>query len=569
MVQLRRLIMEVRFIMVDINSLKKLSTIEEEYKEDIKGRNVIKALGQAQSFPSSLQEEWKRVAKIKEESITFYNSNVIVQGATGYVYSSISELLIAGYGYQLFLTLMNYYDIINDLRQKSPLYKELADNIAFESAVKKAKSNSDGPLVELIKTTSFSINVNDNTESIAKLLEFVTEYDKWGGGKTINRGQDFWISPLYKVLGFVQSRSGIHSYISYFEDSTLYKATKEEISRVLNEFNSNITSSLASPAYKLNLGTNMIYYGAPGTGKSYAVNELIKENKPNYESEDESSNVFRVTLHPEYSYADFVGQLLPYSDELNNVGYKFAPGIFTTALKRAVNEPNKQIYLVLEELSRANVAAVFGDLFQLLDRKNGTSEYPINNPDIALEVYKNKNQMVTIPNNMMILCTVNTSDQNVYPMDTAFKRRFEWKYVSTDFGSTSPDFLRHNNPIIDIGDEVKITWSKFYQGLNDFIVGDLGLSEDKQIGPYFIKFEDAPEDEAHRLVKDKLLQYLWEDIHSMALTMHYSSTNLFLDRNEIHSFSSLYARFNDHKQIFSTQFLSKLGVNNGTGSTGD
>lgn len=307
-------------------------------------------------------------------------------------------------------------------------------------------------------------------------------------------------------------------------------------------------------------GKNVIYYGAPGTGKSHEVDEIVREK---YHDENEREKyVFRVTLHPDYEYTDFVGQILPYRLPDNGITYKFVPNIFTLALEKAYENPDKDVYLILEEMSRANVAAVFGDLFQLLDRKeDGSSEYSINNKDIADIVYGDPRHKVTIPSNMTIYGTVNTSDQNVFTMDTAFKRRFEWKYVSTTYGK--------DNVIVDskieIEKGIEVKWTDFYQALNKFIVSDLGLNEDKQIGPFFIKFEkedskdvqDGTKTKAHKLVQNKLLQYLWEDVNAAAYD---SSKSLFLDKKEIPSFSKLYERFGNGEPIFSKAFKEKLGI---------
>lgn len=526
----------------------KLSTFEENFKNKMDEDNIITAFGRVQTIPYDLQKEFIEEAKVRNESISFNNSTVIIESYSndnGYVFSSISELLIAGYGYKLYSTLMAYYDAIDALRKQN---SSLEDPGTFVKEVKDAKNNKNKNNNRIVKAIK-SLDCEDKKEC---LLEFVCDYDKWGGGKTIDRKQDFWISPLYRVLGFIQSRSGIHQFIPYFEDNTdLLNKTKKEIDYIINQFNYTVPIS-KSP---LNIGKNIIYYGSPGTGKSHAVNDFIKKSSKG--DDNINRNVFRVTLHPEYSYADFVGQLLPCTDKSGNIGYKFVPGIFTIALKQAIYKPNEPVYLILEELSRANVAAVFGDLFQLLDRGNGISEYPINNPDIANEIYGNKNHKVEIPSNMIILCTANTNDQNVYPMDTAFKRRFDWKYISTDYASTGKSF-NDNNPFIDIGDGKKVRWSILYKGLNSFIISDLGLSEDKQIGPYFIKFESKKEEEAHELVQDKLLQYLWEDINTTSINMHSSSASLFLDKDEIPSFASLYTRFSEKKAIFSSEFLKVL-----------
>ena len=556
---------------VNIDKLPKISEIVNSYSKEIKEKNIVTLFGKVQSISDSVKEKWQKVAKQNNEEMIFFDADVLVKSKDGYIYSTIAELLIASYGFKIYKMLKDYQEFISELKNKNSV---ISNPEAYSRSVKEAKKDGTGPLVDTINNSSLS-QINKD-----KLLEFCTNYASWHGGKTIDRN-DFWQSPFYGILGFVQSRSGIHSYIDYLRrdndtnNSELLNAMQNEIHSLLHQ-KPNITSSISSPSTLTSSdslttapvsisGANIIYYGAPGTGKSHKLDELIKK---------ENTNTFRVTLHPEYTYSDFVGQLLPVSKKANDgndkytVSYEFVPGIFTIALKEAINNPDRSVYLILEELSRANVAAVFGDLFQLLDRKNGISEYPIDNPDISKIVYGKANtdqdtyKKIYIPNNLSILATVNTSDQNVYPMDTAFKRRFEWRYVSTDYGSNSEDFKDNNNPTIDVGNNIRVTWDNLYKGLNSFIVGELGLNQDKQIGPYFIKFEGANGDKAHDLVKDKLLQYLWEDINKVANTMSGTGSSLFLGKQTIPSFSELYTRFSDRKQVFSDIFLDKLGVQN-------
>lgn len=563
---------------VNIDKLPKISEIVNSYSKEIKEKNIITLFGKVQSISDSVKEKWQKVAKQNNEEMIFFDADVLVKSKDGYIYSTIAELLIASYGFKIYKMLKDYQEFISELKNKNSV---ISNPEAYSRSVKEAKKDGTGPLVDTITNSSLS-QINKD-----KLLEFCTNYASWHGGKTIDRN-DFWQSPFYGILGFVQSRSGIHSYIDYLRrdndtnNSELLNAMQNEIHSLLHQ-KPNITSSISSPSTLTPSdslttapvsisGANIIYYGAPGTGKSHKLDELIKK---------ENTNTFRVTLHPEYTYSDFVGQLLPVSKKANDgndkytVSYEFVPGIFTIALKEAINNPDRSVYLILEELSRANVAAVFGDLFQLLDRKNGISEYPIDNPDISKIVYGKANtdqdtyKKIYIPNNLSILATVNTSDQNVYPMDTAFKRRFEWRYVSTDYGSNSEDFKDNNNPTIDVGNNIRVTWDNLYKGLNSFIVGELGLNEDKQIGPYFIKFEGANGDKAHDLVKDKLLQYLWEDINKVANTMSGTGSSLFLGKQTIPSFSELYTRFSDRKQVFSDIFLDKLGVQNDSKSLTD
>ncbi|WP_283596503.1 MrcB family domain-containing protein [Ligilactobacillus aviarius] len=342
--------------------------------------------------------------------------------------------------------------------------------------------------------------------------------------------------------------------------SLLKKITKEKLDEIFRN-NSNIISE-EDESYNVEITNpqidlNTIYYGVPGTGKSYQVKQLIKTN--NISDED----VFRSTLHPEYSYSDFVGQVLPDAID-NKPTYKYQPGIFTKALERAlkVGEP---VLLILEEMSRANVAAVFGDIFQLLDRDQaGKSDYGIDNDLIYNHLDEEaqnalKGKKIILPENLYIIGTVNTSDQNVFPMDNAFKRRFSWKYVSIE----TPD--DENNPELTIkvgkGNQVteySVKWSELLFKLNEFIVSrdkGLGLTEDKQLGPYFIKFNDTNDIKTNdELIKNKLLQYLWDDVqNSMAA---FGNANITLFDKSIYSFSELY-ECHDKQQIFSNEFLGK------------
>lgn len=320
---------------------------------------------------------------------------------------------------------------------------------------------------------------------------------------------------------------------------------------------------------ELYLSHNQIFSGAPGTGKSYNVSKLVKEYYPDFENEEneQSQFVFRTTLHPEYTYSDFVGQIMPVTKD-DKIDYDFIPGVFTRALEKAISfeQTNQKVFLILEELSRANVASVFGDLFQLLDRKNGKSEYPISNSLIAKEVFhsgplKNEdgsinkenerlqNKKIYLPSNLYILCTVNTSDQNVFVMDTAFKRRFDWIPILTDpvKDLKTGDYI--NNPEITI-DGVKLKWCEFYPILNNYITSKMGLSEDKQIGQFFIKFDDNSSTEVvQTLLKNKLLQYLWDDVENAAY-----SKKLF---EGITSFSELYKKFGV-TQIFNAELITAL-----------
>lgn len=312
-----------------------------------------------------------------------------------------------------------------------------------------------------------------------------------------------------------------------------------------------------------------IYFGAPGTGKSYKIDTTIVNGI-------NDDRVFRVTFYPDFSYNDFIGQLLPkvipstIPGGSSTITYDFQKGVFTKALEKAYENTSNDVYLIIEEMSRGDCAAIFGDIFQLLDREKsgvnkGYSRYFIDNELIAKDIIAfGSSSKVKLPPNFHILGTVNTSDQNVFVMDTAFKRRFEWEYVSpapvlaSAPGSTPVKYK--NNVPLSINDGTStlktIEWIDLYQKLNKFIADDtyLGLGEDKQLGPFFIDFDTSASPDDHKnQIKNKLLNYLWNDIHKASFK---SDVKLFNDN--IGTFAELYSSFEADEQVFSTDFIKTL-----------
>ena len=314
----------------------------------------------------------------------------------------------------------------------------------------------------------------------------------------------------------------------------------------------------------------LILFGAPGTGKSYEVKErlaAVPEDK-----------IFRVTIHPEFLYSDFVGQLLPDTTPGATSPFQFKEGPFTKALMEAYADLGQDVYLVLEELSRGNVAAIFGDLFQLLDRnEHFESLYPIRNENIANKIKTLVTDEVKLPSNFNILCTVNMNDQNVFPMDTAFKRRFEWEYIPIDpvvDKATGQRKSKLNNPKLMIAvdadrtHDLETNWQSFYMALDRFITDKekgMGKKEDKQVGQFFVDFgknrtadshsttpavADKALEEINRMIRNKLLIYLWQDVQGVNSMK--SSVGLF--DTSISSYDDLYKKYGNDK-VFSDAFI--------------
>ena len=276
--------------------------------------------------------------------------------------------------------------------------------------------------------------------------------------------------------------------------------------------------------YQSEFPRNRILFGAPGTGKSFTLNhekDLLLADGGEYE---------RVTFHPDYSYANFVGTYKPVpckdSDGKDAITYSYVPGPFmrtyVKALQNSRTDAPKPFLLVIEEINRANVAAVFGDVFQLLDRGNDeVSEYPIQasedikkylagelggNPDAYAEI--------RIPDNMFIWATMNSADQGVFPMDTAFKRRWDFTYLGIDDSETG---IVGKKVILGQGDYRRIVeWNALRKAINNELL-TYKVNEDKLMGPYFISKKNLPEDEMidpavfARIFKNKVIMYLFDD----------------------------------------------------------
>ncbi len=258
---------------------------------------------------------------------------------------------------------------------------------------------------------------------------------------------------------------------------------------------------------------NRIIFGAPGTGKSHSL-ELDRKN--NF-----ADDCFeRVTFHPNYSYAQFVGTYKPVQDSAdeNQIKYEYIPGPFMRIYVAAKQNPSQNFLLLIEEINRANVAAVFGDVFQLLDRdENGNSEYPVAaSEDIKKYLAKNgiHEDELKIPSNMYIWATMNSADQGVFPMDTAFKRRWEFEYIGID---ENEDKVKGYE--IPISATKKVNWNDLRKAINNKLI-TLGINEDKLLGPFFLSkiVLDSAFDKGMDFVKlfeSKVLMYLFEDAAKM------------------------------------------------------
>lgn len=309
--------------------------------------------------------------------------------------------------------------------------------------------------------------------------------------------------------------------------TNLYNASSSQQSSEQNVNNTNNTESVErsdSQNHTDMKGKNLIIYGAPGTGKSYYVEKKMELDK---------NKITRVVFHPEYTYFDFVGQYRPYplydkadkrlssleGNEVNKpvpyIDYRFVPGPFTKVLVEAYKDKNNMYTLLIEELNRADAPAVFGEVFQLLDRKDGESEYGIV-PSAEWGAYLKSEcddivvkGKIKIPKNMNIIATMNSADQGVHVLDTAFKRRWEYKFMPINIDEKSDAFK--NVKISYAGNECY--WKDILTKINDKL-RIRGINEDRLIGPYFVSLEQIKQSEKKYPTEayEKILFYLWDDV---------------------------------------------------------
>lgn len=241
---------------------------------------------------------------------------------------------------------------------------------------------------------------------------------------------------------------------------------------------------------RLETGCNVLLYGVPGSGKSWTIE---------HEYCVPGTKVERLVFHPDYTYSDFIGQILPAVSGDGQVSYEFTAGPFTNILRDAYNDPETEYILIIEEINRGNAPAIFGEVFQLLDRKVevddvnddgfpiGTSEYGITNSNIAKIVYGDPSKKVRIPSNLSVIGTMNTSDQNVFTLDTAFQRRWDMRLIENNFDNVDPKLA--DAPILD----TTVSWKNFCTEINRIVVGNnarMTSSEDKRLGAYFVHLRD-------------------------------------------------------------------------------
>ena len=449
-----------------------------------------------------------KVKEINSNTIVYNQYSAVIetkgyQNGTLNIYMPNQWFYVASYFTDLYCELMKY--------------KRLALQVATKERLKILNGSS---LNEEETATLQSLDLS--IESKEKLSRFITDYTWWGGAKTIDRG-DFYVSPILSHAKLVNASQ------SFVADLCAFLSDKKDLVDVI--LKSEYMAMTGSSTNSQQTSFQQIFYGAPGTGKSHRIKEQLKAlNVP-------KENIFRTTFHPGSDFSTFVGAYKPtmkrqyrydgkvkakYYEDDDLAGakkdeviidkviqYDFVPQTFIKAYVRAY-QTNENVYLIIEEINRGNCAQIFGDLFQLLDRdENGVSEYTIK-ADADIRAYLEdvlgcdsegiKDGELCLPSNLYIYATMNTSDQSLFPIDSAFKRRWDWEY--------EPIKYKNADWVIEINGN-QFSWTSFQKEVNNRIFESTN-SEDKMLGDFFVKPYDGIITE--KLLLNKVLFYLWNDV---------------------------------------------------------
>ncbi|MDA8724087.1 AAA family ATPase [Alphaproteobacteria bacterium] len=427
-------------------------------------------------------------------------------------------------------------------------YKEAADSLRDDLLSAYSGPKDHQSLFNAIRNLSFSKGnffavakpkVGSNV-SIERLYKAFVEPD-WGGfNKSIFRSKsDVLVSVCQDRLNLENVKTG---YVSHIVEYLLISQDNMDELRLP-------TQSAARDDQSLLLsGTfprNVLFFGAPGTGKSHNAEHYVG---------CQAEHFYRTVFFADYQNADFVGTVKPAMDG-DNVSYRFEAGPLVNALKDAYANPTTNVVLLIEEINRGNAPAIFGEMFQLLDRdKDGSSKYSITVSESLQkclgepsgELYSDP---IRFPSNLFIIATMNAGDQGVFALDTAFKRRWHFRYMPIDF-----DAHRGNEGFTDfkirLADK-KYSWAVFAKTVNEVLVLEVQVPEDRLLGPFFLSPTELDAEDLTEAVAEKVLPYLWEDV------LRYDDRTLLFDSN-ISSFAQLQNGLKSGQQVFSDKFNSKL-----------
>ena len=507
-----------------------ISKINNYFRKCFENASSFKRAEKTSDIPSDVADFIKR--QIPRNISAYINSdNYIIKGSVGagkatktpwiaILDKNITRTTREGV-YIVFLFSSDYKSVYLTFNQGTTIPGQFGPRLDLAQIIKKRNE-----IRHLLKIDNSILNVDDSLDvSDKRYKQGAIYYTLWGG-------DDKYCKELLDL------------YINVYKK---YKSINMGHDEIKTDIVCNIAA--ATPL-------QTIYYGTPGSGKSHKVKKLIEGVNEDF--------VFRTTFHPDSDYASFVGCYKPVMEN-DNIKYKFTPQAFTKSYVKAWQNPGEPVYIIIEEINRGNCAQIFGDLFQLLDRKDGVSEYPID-ADNDLKDYLEKelgighagiaNGKLRLPSNLNILATMNTSDQSLFPMDSAFKRRWSWQCVPIEYEEKKRDGYKNDSYDFTINiDNNSYSWIDFLKKTNDRIYKATD-SEDKQMGNFFIT-HDVDEDE----FVDKVMFYLWNDVCKEEVrTKNNFFRNYIDDKKQEEKEFSFNDLFKNNRTELLLKFMEYIGV---------
>lgn len=510
--------------------LKDLGELVEKTKSEVQTKFNYEDVSLSEGFKDAFAEN---IASGGNTIEYLKNTAIITTSAGLKIYLPNQWFVLATYPVELIKEIIKYRNytekVIDDnadvfvgsngkVLEKKEIYKNLksTDGIDFSEKFK-----------QIMKEYLLSLGQQEDiaNQNCELLYKFVSNDKWWLGGKGIERTNDFYVSPILSVLNLVNASQSYVATITYayVNDGKLY-AELATITKDDRESSKTYIPLVFNTGINTKYERNRIVFGAPGTGKSYGLKkdcEDLMQGTDNFE---------RVTFHPDYSYSQFVGTYKPVMGADEKIKYAFVPGpfmrVYVDALKSGRTENPQPYLLLIEEINRAKVAAVFGDVFQLLDRDDdGVSEYEIQASEDIRKYLASKlggdpenYQKIRIPNNMFIWSTMNSADQGVFPMDTAFKRRWNFEYLGIN---ENEEEISGKGKIMLAGSDEPVEWNILRRAINDKMSSEqFKINEDKLMGPFFLSKRILESDENGMIInpekfmdafKSKVIMYLYED----------------------------------------------------------
>lgn len=477
---------------------------------------------------------------------------------------------VVGIGWRAIGSLHDY--VAGDGIDKDAITEKMMEEYFHDD--KKTASRKAGELARFYKTNADTVFVAMNGEKLIAFVDDIGDYfydastamshmksgkwhKKFAEGETLPDKSEGKLTSCYQLTN---NENLMFLYEKYYYENEI---DSEELDD--SEVEESYMPLVFNTGIKTKYERNRIVFGAPGTGKSYGLKkdcEDLMQGTDNFE---------RVTFHPDYSYSQFVGTYKPVMGADEKIKYAFVPGpfmrVYVEALKSGRTENPQPYLLLIEEINRAKVAAVFGDIFQLLDRDDdGVSEYEIQASEdirkyLASKLKGNPDdyQKIRIPNNMFIWSTMNSADQGVFPMDTAFKRRWNFEYLGIN---ENEEEISGKGKIMLAGSDEPVEWNILRRAINDKMSSEqFKINEDKLMGPFFLSKRILESDENGMIVnpekfmdafKSKVIMYLYEDAVKQG-------KHRFFDGCDSSKYSSVCDAFDEiGMEIFGSSFKQKF-----------